>query len=497
MANTSHHPSNNPARVPQGILTSRRDQELKLSPFQKRVLTVPEEFNLFLGGGRGGAKSHCLAFIALRHAAQYAEKARMLYVRLTYKGLSDFETITRDLFTQVYGRSARYNSSENIWRLPGGAYFELGQLEHLNDLPKYQGRSFTLLLVDEAGQYATPELLDRLRSNLRGPVGMPIREVRAANPADVGHSWLAKRYVFRAAPWKPFEEPVTGSAWVSCPSTYLDNPFIDREEYRRQLEASCPTDPELLRAWLAGDWTVARGAFFGAVLDEATNVVDPWELPPRLRADRTRVGNGLYLQKSSDPWDFFLAHDFGVSAPSYTAICAESPGATGPDGRWYGRGSILVLDEIATYASGQLNVGLGWTVPRLAETIREKCQRWAMRPRGVADDAIFNRTGSGSFASIADEFRREGVRFRPAKKADRVTGWETMRRMMQDAGNSGRPGLYVSRTCEYFWATVPYLARDPRKANDLDSRGPDHAADTIRYAVLRRRLKTVRRTISV
>ena len=120
-----------------------------------------------------------------------------------------------------------------------------------------------------------------------------------------------------------------------------------------------------------------------------------------------------------------------------------------------------------------------------------------MRPRGVADDAIFNRTGSGSFASIADEFRREGVRFRPAKKADRVTGWETMRRMMQDAGNSGRPGLYVSRSCEYFWATVPYLARDPRKANDLDSRAPDHAADAIRYAVLRRRWRTASRQIPV
>jgi hypothetical protein len=33
---------------------------------------------------------------------------------------------------------------------------------------------------------------------------------------------------------------------------------------------------------------------------------------------------------------------------------------------------------------------------------------------------------------------------------------------------------------------VPDLARDPRKANDLDSRGPDHASDAVRYAVLRR-----------
>lgn len=57
---------------------------------------------------------------------------------------------------------------------------------------------------------------------------------------------------------------------------------------------------------------------------------------------------------------------------------------------------------------------------------------------------------------------------------------------MQDAGNSDRPGFYAARHCEYFWSTVPALARDPRKPNDLDSRGLDHAADAVRYAVLRR-----------
>ena len=46
------------------------------------------------------------------------------------------------------------------------------------------------------------------------------------------------------------------------------------------------------------------------------------------------------------------------------------------------------------------------------------------------------------------------------------------------------PGLYVARACSYFWETVPYLARDPRRVDDVDSRGPDHAADAARYAVL-------------
>jgi hypothetical protein len=116
--------------------------------------------------------------------------------------------------------------------------------------------------------------------------------------------------------------------------------------------------------------------------------------------------------------------------------------------------------------------------------LKERCREWKMRPRGFADDAMWARSGSGFTASIADEFMNEGVVLRPARKADRVSGWEILRRMMSDARSGERPGFYASRACEYFWQTVPYLGRDPRKANDCDSRGPDHAADAVRYGVL-------------
>jgi len=84
------------------------------------------------------------------------------------------------------------------------------------------------------------------------------------------------------------------------------------------------------------------------------------------------------------------------------------------------------------------------------------------------------------------------VEFDPAKKADRLTGWAIMRRLLQDAGKPDVPGLYVSRTCRYFWATVPYLERDMRRVEDVDSSGPDHAADAGRYACLRERYEMQR-----
>lgn len=439
---------------------------IQFNPFQERVLLVPEEVDAFLGGGRGGGKSFALALLAFRHVEQYEQAARILYIRRSYKGLADFELICRDLFGTVYGTAARYNSAEYVWRFPNGGYLELGQLETHADYAKYQGRTFTLLLIDEAGQYPDPALLDILRSNLRGPKNVPIRAVVAANPGGVGHYWLAKRYVFKSAPWTPFDEEKSGRKWVYAPSTFAGNQFIDCEQYAEQLRSSSPDDPELLRAWVEGDWTVVRGAYFASVLDEGRNAVDPWPEVPR-------------------GWHTYLAHDFGSSAPSVTYLIAKSPGGEGPDGKFYPRDSLVLIDELATNKRDRMNEGLGWTVPILAEEIVAMCKRWGVRAQGVADDAVFAKTGHGS-GSIADEFMRCRVHFTPARKAERIPGWNIMRRLLSDAGKPDVPGLYISRGCGYFWATVPYLARDEKRVEDVDSSGPDHAADAVRYGCLQR-----------
>lgn len=454
------------------------NQQLQLNDFQTRLLALPEEVDVFLGGGRGGGKSWALALLALRHAEQYAERARVLYLRRTYKGLADFELVTRELFAMIYGTAARYNAAEHVWRLPNGAYLELGQLESHADYAKYQGRSFTLLLVDEAGQYAMPDLLDVMRSNLRGAKDIPIRVAVAANPGGPGHHWLARRYVFKAKPWRPFNEERSKRTWVYAPSTFDGNQFIDREQYRDQLEGACPSDPELLRAWLTGDWAVNRGAYFASVLEEERNAVEPWTQLPTVEGWR----------EEPRPWEHWLAHDFGSTAPSVTYLFAKSPGAE-YQGRYYPRDSLIVVDELAAVRRDNLNLGLGWTASITGEAIVEFCKRWGVKPVGVADDACFARTGHGT-GSIADEFQRVGVRFYPARKADRITGWQMMRRLLADAGKPDVPGLYVSRACEYWWATVPYLARDEKRVEDVDSGGPDHAADACRYGLLRRAYQT-------
>ena len=63
------------------------------------------------------------------------------------------------------------------------------------------------------------------------------------------------------------------------------------------------------------------------------------------------------------------------------------------------------------------------------------------------------------------------------KEDKRADGWQRMKRMLADAGKADVPGLYVSRACAYWWDSVPTFSRDPKRIEDLDSTGPDQAAD--------------------
>lgn len=459
----------------------RADQ---LSQWQAQAMAVPESFDLFLGGGRGGGKSHLLAAIFLRHCEQHGEQARCLVVRKSFPGLQDLEAEFRSFFTGVYGDALRVDAQKHRFKLPNGASIQLDQMEREADFQKYQGKSFSHIAVDEAGQYASPILVDRLRSSLRAPAGVPVRFILLANPGGAGHSWLVRRHALKN-PWTPYTDEATGFDYVTIASTYRDNEFIDRDKYAKNLMASCATDPELGKAWLDGDWSILRGAYFSNVIDQQRNMVEPWAYIPgkeRSEIPSNTPGYRGTAGEIRDRWSLFLSHDFGVAAPSVTYLCAKSPGAEGPDGYFYPRGSIILVDEETTTHPDDLNAGLGLTVPDQADRIKAMCYRWNVHPAGFADDAIFNRTGSQE-GSIADEFRRAGVHFSKARKGSRLAGWQKMRRLLADAGQPDVPGLYVSRNCSIWWQTVPCLPRDPRNPEDVDSTAADHAADACRYAL--------------
>ena len=263
--------------------SSPNDTDIGASRFQSRVLQVPEAYDIALLGGRGGGKTFAALMVAARHIEEYGYRAQVLWVRRSHPALVDAITQSRELF----GRFASFNASHSFWSFPNGAVLQFNQLHDEGDYDKYQGQSITLLIIDEVTQWPSPALLDRLSSNLRPKRGVSVRQLVLGNPGGVGHSWVQERFLDASpAPWLPFQ--TNSRTWIVASSTYLDNPHIDHVVYKTQLEASAPDDPDLVDAWLNGDWTVARGAFF-TNLDPERVRIDGAVWTPEWSSGRRRV----------------------------------------------------------------------------------------------------------------------------------------------------------------------------------------------------------------
>jgi hypothetical protein len=467
-----------------------REEPISLSPFQMRVAAVPESWSVALTGGRGGGKSYTIAILIMRHLVKYgAMGARVLFVRQTHQGCEDFVLICRELFMKVWGPGVKYNANNGIWSgFPGGGFLEINQISSYAEYGKFQGRSYTMICCDEIGQFVTDELINLLRSNLRGALEVPKRMIVASNPAGSGHSWVYRKHILKASPWHPYE--LDGETWVTCPSTFEGNIFIDREKYLRDLTAACAHDSELARAFISGDWDVVRGgAFFAHCLDAARVMFPAWRLPEGVtgrayvKPRPVRAGKGIMLAEPDvEDWNFWITMDWGYSAPCIVYLCGRSPGAT-VDGRWYPRGSVLLLDEISTAHADQLHIGSEMAVADVALLIKRMCARYGIPPAGTCDDACGIRNQDG--VSVVDTFATNGVYFREAGKGSRIGGWTHMREMLNNAGKLDKAGLYVSDACRYFWATAPFIGRSHRNPEDLDGQ-LDHGVDAARYAIIQR-----------
>jgi hypothetical protein len=151
--------------------------------------------------------------------------------------LLEIEARLEEMLGAAFPRGLKRNASDHTFKLPNGAVIECGQLNVAEDYRKFQGRSVTMLTVEEIGEVRDRSLVEKVRSNLRAPEGIPLRTIYTANPGGPQHAYLHQTFVSAAPAWTPFQ--VEGETWIYAPSTLLDNPFVDHADYERKLRAAC------------------------------------------------------------------------------------------------------------------------------------------------------------------------------------------------------------------------------------------------------------------
>jgi hypothetical protein len=426
--------------------------------------------DLCLEGARGGGKTTLMLLLAVQAERMSGAHFSGLVLRQDHRGTEDIRRTSRLLFHSVYGDDARFNQGSGIWSFPDGGTLEINQCEAEHDIGKYIGRNFTFLAADQCEMWTKMDHVNMIMSSMRGPKGVPIRCVWLMNSGGKGHTYCKKRWI-HAEPLTLSTDAATKRPFIRVQSSFRDNSFLDREEYQRTLEAATAHDPALWRAWIDGEWNVAKGSYFAEAFSEQRCV-----LPDSITIDAL----------ARHPIDWHLGMDWGSSAPGVCLLLGRARHAhIHVNGLVFPRESILVMDEVASDDPADPKRGMGWNPERWADEIKTMCARARCRPRGAIDDAADANTTGEDTKTILRQLNGYGLRLTAAGKGRRAPGWQKLRTLLGDAGKVDRPGLYISRRCRYLLDTLPAAPIDPRNIEDIDGRwGEDHAIDALRYGVV-------------
>lgn len=411
-------------------------------------------------------------------AQTFGSKMRGLFVRRTLVQLTDAIRRAKEIYRPML---ATWRQQDKTFVFPNGAEVSMAYLERDDDAENYQGWSLTDVSIEELGNFPDPAPVLKLMATLRSAEGVPVQFRATGNPGGPGQHWIKQRYIepaplgMQLIPYT-VADPFGSSASVTrnrvfIPAKLNDNPILLRNDPNYVANLAMQASPELVRAWLQGDWDAIVGAFFPEFTADR-HVLRPLELP--------------------DHWTRFLAMDWGSARPFAVLWFAVSDGELSA----FPRGALIVEREWYGMQPGQPNVGLKLPVEDVARGIVERQARSGVVAPvyQVADPAMFTADGGPSMAERmyrVTEGKVNLTRADNARVAQRgaMGGWDQVRaRLRGDA--DGRPMLYVFANCSELIRTLPAMQHDKDRPEDLDTDGEDHAVDALRYGCMSRPMIT-------
>lgn len=415
---------------------------------------------LFYGGAAGGGKSDFLLGDYLQDVGRFGSAWQGVIFRRTYPELEELVARSREIYPQT---GAEWHEQKHRWTWPGGEVLRMRYLEREADATRYQGHQYTWIGWDELTQWPSAYAYRYLRARLRSARAVGTKRIRAAaNPGGVGHHWVKAMFIDPApGGYVPLLDPETGMRRMFIPAKLRDNAVLLAHDPNYAGRLKGLGSPELVKAWLEGDWSVIQGAYF-TEFSMARHVMAPRALPAH--------------------WTRFRAIDWGTASPFAVLWCAVSDGELTE----IPRGAIVVYRE--WYGStGEPNVGLKMDAARVAQGVAARTPAEETITYSVMDPACFKFDGG---PTIAETFALNGVTCRPADNAriaqrGAIGGWDQVRaRLVGD--NDGRAMLLIFNTCTHLIRTLPALQHDQNKPEDVDTDGEDHAPDALRYGCMSR-----------
>ena len=440
---------------------------------QKALIDCPIR-EVFYGGARGGGKTDGVLGKYGIKAERYGAGFNALFFRKELPMLDDAIERSHQIYTKL---GAVWQDQKKTWRFPGGGRIRFRPLERIQDAEKYQGQNISDCCVEEAGNYPDPRPIDRLHGVLRSATGTPTQLIMTGNPGGPGQGWLKDRFIDPApAGMRVLSRELPNGKThksVFIPSKLQNNLILMEKDPEYVNRLYLVGSPELVRAWLDGDWAAIEGAYFDNWATDR-HVLRPFGVPKE--------------------WTRFRSADWGSAKPFSVGWWAVVPDwFKTPCDQWLPRGSIVRYRE--WYGASSPNVGLKLTAEAVGAGIADREKLDPIIKNGVLDPAAFAQDGGPSLAERIYEGSGKSVSFRRADnkrvaKAGAMGGWDMMRQRLdgEDFGApyGNRPMIYCFNTCADSIRTIPMLQHDLTNPEDLDTTAEDHAADEWRYACMSR-----------
>lgn len=435
---------------------------------------------IFYGGARGGGKTDGMIGKNAIKADRYGKDQKAIFFRRELPQLEAAIDRCKDIYLPL---GWNWAEQKKTFTSPKGSTLKFRPLERDSDAEKYQGHDYTDVYFEELTNYPNPKPFNKLRGTLRSGAGVPCQIHATGNPGGPGHNWVKQRYIdpnpngyeiFRETFKNPFDGSEQTVERVFIPARLSDNSLLLQSDPMYVARLHQTGGPELVRAWLEGDWSIVEGAFFDCW--SLRNVVRPFAIP--------------------DHWLRFRSFDWGSARPFSVGWWAVVGDDFIADGTKFRRGALVRYREWYGQKKGEPNVGLKLSKELVASGILERDKDETIT-YSVADPAIFAEDGG---PSIAETHSEQGIYWTKADnkriaRHGQVGGWDEMRqriigtRTINDDGtlnDDGDPMLFVFSTCTDFIRTVPVLQHDPNRAEDVDTNAEDHVADDCRYACMSR-----------
>ncbi len=401
---------------------------------------------LFFGGAAGGGKSDFLLGDFLQDVHQGTAWQGVLF-RRSYPALDELVHRSHQIYPLTGGK---WKAGAYTWEWNNGAKLRFRHMETVFDFAKYLGHSWSWIGFDELPEWEDMACYNRTKSRMRGQARHK-RMRSTGNPGGPGHHAVQSYFGIPDEPLTldkidTFTDPETGMTRMFIPSRVEDNRALLDSDPHYVSRLKGVGDPELVKAWLQGDWRALVGGFFNWVAEEV--YAEPFMI--------------------SEGWPLFAAIDYGEFAPCCCLLFTVDY-----DERVYVIGEYYEAERSAhENAAGikEMIQANPFTQGRHPDRIYAPHDMWIRR-----------RLGEDSSNAAEDVFREADLSLTKAAvgREAKINGW----RIINTALHRGFLKVF-RKQAPNLMRTAPTITRDDKNREDISPRSEDHALDALRYGLV-------------